>query len=98
MYMALKYFTSIDIVISFPNFTIEKYRNDESMKFAEQFERLLIEKVLKYRIYMPTPLEIITHELNMILTEDQICRILMKYGKMNVFEGTMERLASICED
>lgn len=94
----MKFFTSIDPIISFEDFAIRDFRNEESMTFAEQFERLLIEKVLKYKFYLPTPFEVISDTLDRALTEAEINRILTKYGSIVSFTGTIGRLGSICED
>lgn len=99
LYASFKFFTTIDMaVMPFEEFAIENYHSPEQVIFAEQFERLLIEKVLKYKFYLPTPYEVISETLKKKLSEGQICRILMKYGQMTTFEGTISRLASMCED
>ena len=99
IYASFKFFTTIDVtIIPFEEFATENYRNSESVTFAEQFERLLIEKILKYKFYLPTPFEVISETLGKKLTEAETCRILSKYGQMTTFEGTISRLSSICED
>jgi serine/threonine protein kinase len=93
LYMSTKYFTSIEVVISFDTFVMEEYKTEEAISFAGKFERSLIEEILKYKIYHPTVLEAIS-ETNDV-TEDEICNLLKKYGEITAFNGKMGELIEI---
>ena len=86
LYVSIKYFTTLNIPISYSDLTTEDYRSPEAKRTAEQFERHLIKDVLKYRIYRDTVYEI-ADSYGDILDEKSIRDLLMIYGTLTSFTG-----------
>lgn len=96
LYMSMKYFTTIDVIVPFEIFAIEKFKSDISINFAGDFERILIEQILKNKFYLPTPYELIPEVTGRPLTEEETRDTLILYGKLKSFDGTLEDLTKLC--
>src|SRR5205085_10857018 len=96
LYMSMKYFTSIDIIIPFEMFAIDRFKSNVSIEFVGNFERTLIEQILLNRFYLPTPYELISDNSGKPLSEEEVRDILIRYGKLSSFNGTLEDLTKLC--
>lgn len=86
LYVSIKYFTTLNIPISYAELTTEEYRRPDAKRMAEEFEKHLIKDVLQYRIYRDTVYEI-ADAYGDILDEKSIRDLLMVYGSLTCFTG-----------
>lgn len=61
LYLATKYFTSIQYVAAFSEIAPASFRRSDGTLFAEQFELGLVKNCLNYSIYRPTVYEALDH-------------------------------------
>lgn len=86
LYVSIKYFTTLNIPISYSELATDNYKTQEAMLAAERFELILIRDILKYVIYRPTLYEIADIYTD-ILDEKTIRDLLMVYGSITSFSG-----------
>ena len=91
----MKYYLTLGNCISFDQFIIAEYRSPENTKFVADFEKKLIEGVLKYKPFNPTLFEYRSHILGRSLSDEEICEILMIYGKVKSFSGKLSDLNNL---
>lgn len=80
LYMAIKYFTSSEIPISFNDLPSNKFTSPKFLKEAEQFEIELIRDILLFNIYNDTPYDI-AYNLNINLTINEKSELFFFYLK-----------------
>nr|WIL03124.1 serine/threonine kinase [Cedratvirus borely] len=95
LYMSIKYHSTLYVPDTFTNFTGKTFSafvdfSAETLKCAHDFERLMIQKVCRYRIYTPTPYE----RAHIILTPDQVRLLLYYYGAIGECKTTSRRIFS----
>ena len=86
LYVSIKYFSTLNIPISYSELATDSYKTPEAMLVAERFELTLIRDILKYAIYRPTLYEIADVYAD-ILDEKAIRDLLMVYGSLTSFSG-----------
>lgn len=59
IYLAIKYYTSIQYAISFTDIVADEFKTPEALLIAEEFESSFIKNCLEYNIYRPTVYEIV---------------------------------------
>ena len=79
IYIAIKYFATLETPISYVDISADLFSIEGSQEFAESFERELLEKVFKYRIYRPTVFEC-ADNFKELLGENDVMNLLMAYG------------------
>ncbi|QIN54613.1 serine/Threonine protein kinase [Cedratvirus kamchatka] len=93
LYMSIKYHSTLYVPDTFTNFTGNTFSafvdfSPETLKCAHDFEKLLIQKVCRYRIYTPTPYE----RAHIILSPDQVRLLLYYYGAIGECKTTSRRI------
>jgi len=82
LYIAIKYFTTLHVPISFSELATDSYKTDKAMLEAEEFEKKMIGEVLKFAIYRDTCYEKASKILDKALSETEIRDLLDKYGNI----------------
>ncbi|SHO33596.1 Serine/Threonine protein kinase [Cedratvirus A11] len=95
LYMSIKYHSTLYVPDTFTNFTGKTFSafvdfSAETLKCAHDFEKLMIQKVCRYRIYTPTPYE----RAHIILSPDQVRLLLYYYGAIGECKTTSRRIFS----
>ncbi|SPN79189.1 Serine/Threonine protein kinase [Brazilian cedratvirus IHUMI] len=93
LYMSIKYHSTLYVPDTFTNFTGKTFSafvdfSPETLKCAHDFEKFMIQKVCRYRIYTPTPYE----RAHIILTPDQVRLLLYYYGAIGECKTTSRRI------
>lgn len=86
LYISIKYFTSLTIVISFNDLVQPIYRTPEALQKAEEFERILIQDILNFNIYRETVYEA-ADRFNKKLNNQEIRDLLLVYCNLTSFNG-----------
>lgn len=86
LYVSIKYFTTLNIPVSYHDLAAESYRTDKALLIAEQFEMTLIRDTLQFAIYRDTVYEI-ADQFGDILDDKGIRDILMIHGMTTSFSG-----------
>jgi len=95
LYVSIKYFSTLEIAISFGELVTDDYRTYDSMKRAEIFERQLLDNILKYSIYRETVYEVADRS-NEVLTDQNVEDLLLIFIKITSYSGmTANRLYEI---
>lgn len=89
VYLAIKYFHTNNFIPSFDQMI--NMRTSNLGDFILKFEVLLISKVFNYRIFENTLLEYETFRKNRELESVEVCNLLVKYGTVKRFEGTIKK-------
>ena len=87
VYLSMKLFTTCRIYISFEDIVSPEYRTEYYLKIAESFERELIQRILKYKLYRNTVFEA-ADELGLVLHEIQIRDLLLAHGDTDSIQDT----------
>jgi serine/threonine protein kinase len=83
IYVAIKYFATLDTPISYIEISEEMFRLDDTKSLAQKFERELLQEILSYEIFRPTIYEISDY-FGDRLSDMDIYHLLMYYGS---YEG-----------
>jgi hypothetical protein len=84
LYLAVKYFFSIDYPVSFEE--INGQRTEATEVAAEQFEASLFYNILKYQVYLPTLYEI-ADDYGDKLSEEDVRDLVILYAANPSFSG-----------
>ena len=98
LYMAIKYFTTLHIPISFHELASDNYKTEKAMIEAEEFEKEMLRDVLKYDLYRDTVYEISCEKKGERIDEYETRDLLSLYGniKQDYFDiGVVELLSSL---
>jgi hypothetical protein len=79
IYVAIKYFATLDTPISYIEISEEMFRLDDTKSLAQKFEKELLHEVLSYKIFRPTIYEISDYFEDR-LSDMDIYHLLMYYG------------------
>jgi len=82
LYMAIKYFTTLHIPISFLELATDNYKTEKAMIEAEEFEKKMLSEVLHFRIYRDTIYETACKIKDDLLDEVETRDLLDKYGNI----------------
>lgn len=93
LYVSLKYFSSMTIPDSFWDFLGRRYEEflsprEEVEKIIEEFEKLLIQDVCRYQIFIPTPYE----KAKTVLSSEQTRLLLYYYGEIGGCKTTAQKI------
>ena len=86
LYVCIKYFATLLIPISFGELAGDAYKTSKATYAAEEFEKKLIQDVLKFCIYRPTVYEI-ADKYGLALDEPSIKHLLRIYGQLERVNG-----------
>lgn len=86
VYISIKYFTSLTVVISFLELVQPIYHTQEALKIAEKFELHLVQNVLNYNIYRETVYEA-ADRYGKKLGDNEVRDLLLVYGSLTSFSG-----------
>ena len=86
LYVAIKYFSTLDIPISYDELAVDLYKTKEAYLMAEQFEVTLIRDILNFAIYQDTIYEI-ADNFGEKLDDHQIRDLLMINGYVTSYTG-----------
>lgn len=78
IYMSIKYFSTLTTPISFDDFATEDYKTPEALAISENFEKKMLEHVLKFKVYKKTVFEAADY-FHIKLSENKISDLLTKY-------------------
>lgn len=78
MYIAIKYFSSIQAPVSYNVIANESFTTESALKQAEQFELNFVQNCLQYRVYQPTLYEE-ADRLNIVLSPSQVSDLVLLY-------------------
>lgn len=91
VYMSYKYFNTLSTCIySWKNVVNPSYSTPEMMNEASRFEKLIIEEVAKYKIYEPTPFEMLSQDYTIDTPQAKI--LLEKYLLTTEWNGPLSQL------
>jgi len=79
IYIAIKYFATLETPISYIDISENLFTIEGTQEFAQRFEKELLEKVFKYKVYRPTVFEC-ADMFDDKLDETDIRNLLMIYG------------------
>lgn len=79
LYIAVKYFTVLEVPVTYDILFKGPFKDPTALKEAENFEKILIREILKYKIYRPTVYEA-ADLLNVYLNENQKVHLFILYG------------------
>lgn len=82
LYMAIKYFTTLHIPISFTDLATDNYKTDKAMLEAEAFEKKMLKDVLDLKIQRNTVYEIASNITGVPPDEYQTRDLLERYGNI----------------
>lgn len=82
LYMAIKYFTTLHIPISFYDLATDNYKTQKAMIEAEEFEKKMLGEVLHFTVYRDTVYEIACNIKGDLLDEVETRDLLDKYGNI----------------
>ena len=81
LYMCIKYFSTLSLPIPFQELTSEDYKNGQALEDAENFEKFMLQYVLRFKVYRETIYEAIDRkEESEILDDFKIRDLLLSYG------------------
>lgn len=80
LYLCVKYFTSVQLNLSFEEIMPNNFHSPEAKIIAEQFEAVFIKDILQYQIYRPTIYEA-ADIFGDILSSSDIADLLLMYAK-----------------
>jgi len=80
LYMCIKYFSTLSLPIPFEELTTEEYRNEKALQTAEEFEKFMLQHVLRFKVYRETIYEAIDRTKSDTLDDHQIRDLLLAYG------------------
>lgn len=89
LYLCIKYFTTLNVPISFQELATENYRTTEAILQAEEFEKKLLKNVLKLKIQRTTVYEVGNNNIDSHLDEYQIRDLLSRYGNIKNHQNTL---------
>ena len=79
--MCIKYFSTLSLPIPFQELTSEDYKNGQALEDAENFEKFMLQYVLRFKVYRETIYEAIDRkEESEILDDFKIRDLLLSYG------------------
>jgi serine/threonine protein kinase len=84
LYMCIKYFSTLSLPIPFQELTTEEYKNEKALEEAENFEKFMLQHVLRFKVYRETIYETIDRNEELgILDDHKIRDLLFSYGTSN---------------
>ena len=91
LYIAVKYFIVLEVPLSYDDLVKGPFRDPNNMREAENFEKVLIREVLKYKIYRPTLYEA-ADKFNIYLNDVQKAHLytLQSYIKEILLEKSVQ--------
>jgi serine/threonine protein kinase len=90
VYLSMKLLTTTRITVSFTDIITADFNTPAYLKLAGDFEKELMQ-ILNFKVYRPTVLEA-ADEYNIKLTDDQICELLMNYGRSPTVKAPIDAL------
>ena len=84
LYLSMKYFSALPC--SFSSLVNKKFSSRSAMKRAAEFEKFMLNDVLKFIIYRPTVYEEADNK-NIYLNQDMTRMLLVKFGKSPSYNG-----------
>lgn len=90
VYVAIKYFTSMQAPIAFTQLCPAPFHTPEAMASAEEFETFLVREVFHYALYRETIYEAADYYQE-VLTEPEIEQLLQVYTELTSYSGLSSR-------
>ena len=77
--MSIKYFTTLSIPISFSDLVSDSYKTEKALIEAEEFEKVMLRDVLRFKVFRETIYEVANIELD----EYKIRDLVLLYGELS---------------
>ena len=93
VYLSMKLLTTTRITVSFGDIISPEFNTPDNIKLAEEFEKDLMQNILKFNIYRPTVLEAADSH-NIKMKEHQIMELLKSYCNSSTVRASIGSLFS----
>lgn len=92
LYIMYKFFSTMNLMMSWKNFTVDEYKSDYYYQKGEIFEEFMINKVLNNNVYRISIYEVSDYYTDLKNFDDFFSLLLVEYSKIGEHSGSVRSL------